>query len=308
MSEQREKNPIQQRKPEASERFTNQIMSQFQAEAGSPVQFTAYERALAQHLFLKVDSCLKEFEKKRRESGKESQAPFIWQNVNMRKLALDAVHRIQLGLDALIPAHIYPIPYFNGKEKLYDIDLRVGYRGELYYRTESAVEKPQDVRLELVYSSDEFSPMMKSHDNNVEDYTFKIVNPFNRGNIIGGFAYISYKDPQKNKLVLVSEADFKKSCQAAKSQDFWSKYPAEMRYKTLVHRAMSHLPIDPKKVNAPAFAAVESDSVEAEIDRNANGEAIVVEDFEERQEQMDNSEAPQGEPEAVQDAPREPDF
>lgn len=308
MSEQREKNPIQQRKPEASERFTNQIMSQFQAEAGSPVQFTAYERALAQHLFLKVDSCLKEFEKKRRESGKESQAPFIWQNVNMRKLALDAVHRIQLGLDALIPAHIYPIPYFNGKEKLYDIDLRVGYRGELYYRTESAVEKPQDVRLELVYSSDEFSPMMKSHDNNVEDYTFKIVNPFNRGNIIGGFAYISYKDPQKNKLVLVSEADFKKSCQAAKSQDFWSKYPAEMRYKTLVHRAMSHLPIDPKKVNAPAFAAVESDSVEAEIDRNANGEAIVVEDFEERQEQMDNSEAPQGGPEAVQDAPREPDF
>lgn len=308
MSEQREKNPIQPRKPEASERFTNQIMSQFQAEAGSPVQFTAYERALAQHLFLKVDSCLKEFEKKRRESGKESQAPFIWQNVNMRKLALDAVHRIQLGLDALIPAHIYPIPYFNGKEKLYDIDLRVGYRGELYYRTESAVEKPQDVRLELVYSSDEFSPMMKSHDNNVEDYTFKIVNPFNRGNIIGGFAYISYKDPQKNKLVLVSEADFKKSCQAAKSQDFWSKYPAEMRYKTLVHRAMSHLPIDPKKVNAPAFAAVESDSVEAEIDRNANGEAIVVEDFEERQEQMDNPEAPQGEPEAVQDAPREPDF
>lgn len=308
MSEQREKNPIQPRKPEASERFTNQIMSQFQAEAGSPVQFTAYERALAQHLFLKVDSCLKEFEKKRRESGKESQAPFIWQNVNMRKLALDAVHRIQLGLDALIPAHIYPIPYFNGKEKLYDIDLRVGYRGELYYRTESAVEKPQDVRLELVYSSDEFSPMMKSHDNNVEDYTFKIVNPFNRGNIIGGFAYISYKDPQKNKLVLVSEADFKKSCQAAKSQDFWSKYPAEMRYKTLVHRAMSHLPIDPKKVNAPAFAAVESDSVEAEIDRNANGEAIVVEDFEERQEQMGNPEAPQGGPEAVQDAPREPDF
>mgnify|MGYP002801517327 CR=1 FL=1 len=308
MSEQREKNPIQPRKPEASERFTNQIMSQFQAEAGSPVQFTAYERALAQHLFLKVDSCLKEFEKKRRESGKESQAPFIWQNVNMRKLALDAVHRIQLGLDALIPAHIYPIPYFNGKEKLYDIDLRVGYRVELYFRRVSAVEMPQDVRLELVYSSDEFSPMMKSHDNNVEDYTFKIVNPFNRGNIIGGFAYISYKDPQKNKLVLVSEADFKKSCQAAKSQDFWSKYPAEMRYKTLVHRAMSHLPIDPKKVNAPAFAAVESDSVEAEIDRNANGEAIVVEDFEERQEQMDNPEAPQGGPEAVQDAPREPDF
>ncbi len=308
MSEQKSQNQMEQKKPELSERFTNQIMSQFQAEAGSPVQFTAYERALAQHLFLKVDSCLKEFEKKRRESGKDNQAPFTWQNVNMRKLALDAVHRIQLGLDALIPAHIYPIPYFNGKEKLYDIDLRVGYRGELYYRIESAVEKPQDVRLELVYSTDEFAPMMKNHDNNVEDYIFKIVNPFNRGNIIGGFAYISYKDPQKNKLVLVSEADFKKSCQAAKSQDFWSKYPAEMRYKTLVHRAVSHLPIDPKKVNAPAFAAVESDSVEAEIDRNANGEAIVVEDFEERQVRTEELSAPPIEPDAAPDVPREPDF
>lgn len=308
MSEQKSQNQMEQKKPELSERFTNQIMSQFQAEAGSPVQFTAYERALAQHLFLKVDSCLKEFEKKRRESGKENQAPFTWQNVNMRKLALDAVHRIQLGLDALIPAHIYPIPYFNGKEKLYDIDLRVGYRGELYYRIESAVEKPQDVRLELVYSTDEFVPMMKNHDNNVEDYIFKIVNPFNRGNIIGGFAYISYKDPQKNKLVLVSEADFKKSCQTAKSQDFWSKYPAEMRYKTLVHRAVSHLPIDPKKVNAPAFAAVESDSVEAEIDRNANGEAIVVEDFEERQVRTEELSAPPIEPDATPDVPQEPDF
>lgn len=308
MSEQKSQNQMEQKKPELSERFTNQIMSQFQAEAGSPVQFTAYERALAQHLFLKVDSCLKEFEKKRRESGKENQAPFTWQNVNMRKLALDAVHRIQLGLDALIPAHIYPIPYFNGKEKLYDIDLRVGYRGELYYRIESAVEKPQDVRLELVYSTDEFVPMMKNHDNNVEDYIFKIVNPFNRGNIIGGFAYISYKDPQKNKLVLVSEADFKKSCQTAKSQDFWSKYPAEMRYKTLVHRAVSHLPIDPKKVNAPAFAAVESDSVEAEIDRNANGEAIVVEDFEERQVRTEELSAPPIEPDAAPDVPQEPDF
>lgn len=308
MSEQKSQNQMEQKKPELSERFTNQIMSQFQAEAGSPVQFTAYERALAQHLFLKVDSCLKEFEKKRRESGKENQAPFTWQNVNMRKLALDAVHRIQLGLDALIPAHIYPIPYFNGKEKLYDIDLRVGYRGELYYRIESAVEKPQDVRLELVYSTDEFVPMMKNHDNNVEDYIFKIVNPFNRGNIIGGFAYISYKDPQKNKLILVSEADFKKSCQTAKSQDFWSKYPAEMRYKTLVHRAVSHLPIDPKKVNAPAFAAVESDSVEAEIDRNANGEAIVVEDFEERQVRTEELSAPPIEPDAAPDVPQEPDF
>ena len=76
----------------------------------------------------------------------------------------------------------------------------------------------------------------------------------------------------------------------------------EMRYKTLVHRAVSHIEMDPKKVNAPAFAAVENDSIESEIDRNANtGSEIIIGDFAD-----ENPEQPEkGQP--VIEPPAEPD-
>lgn len=304
-----EQNQLEARTPTASERFTANVMKQFEAEAGSPMKFTDYEKTLAQHLFLKIDSTLKDMEKKRQDSNQTNKAPFTWQNVNMRKLALDAVHRVQLGLDALIPAHVYPVPYFNGKEKLYDIDLRVGYRGELYYRMEAATEKPLDVRLELVYDTDTFIPVMKDFRNQVEGYEFKVNNPFARGKVIGGFAYIMYADERKNKLVLVSEDMFLKSRAAAQSKDFWDKYPVEMRFKTLVHRAMSNLPIDPKKVNAAAFAAVEDDAVENEIDRNANGDPIIIAEMVEDDDGNVYAEDPVVQKqEAIQAHPATPDF
>lgn len=263
-----------------SERFMNNIQAQFAAEAGSPVAFSDYEKALAQHLFLKLDSVLQDFEAKRINSGKTNQTPYTWHNINMRKLSLDAVHTVQLGLDALIANHIHPVPYYNGKEKKYDLDLRVGYVGKAYYRMEAAVEKPKDVVIELVYSTDHFKPKKKSFSNNIESYEFEITNPFDRGNIIGGFGYLVYEDPAKNKLILVSEADFEKSRKAAKGDTFWSKHPVEMRYKTLVHRVTEKLQIDPKKVNASYLYVENKDSeeeVKREINENANKEIIDVE-------------------------------
>lgn len=263
-----------------SERFLTNVEKQFAAEAGSPMTFTNYEKTLAQHLFLKVDNVLKDFEKKRQESGKDKVLPYTWQNINMRKMALDAVHRVKLGLDALIPNHIHPVPYLNKREGKYDLDLRVGYLGKAYYRIQSAVDVPVDVVYELVYSTDTFKPIKKSFSNPVESYEFTINNPFDRGEIIGGFGYISYEDERKNTLVMVSEADFKKSRKAAQSDAFWSKHPIEMRYKTLVHRVTEKLTIDPKKVNAASYAYVEGQEQEEEarreINENANKEIIDI--------------------------------
>src|SRR5690625_2245311 len=142
-----------------SERFLVEVENQFTAQAGAPMAFTEYEKTLAQHLFLKVDNVLKDLEGKRKN---KNQAPIVWKNVNMRKLALDAVHRVKLGLDALIPNHIHPIPYFNSSEGKYDLDLRVGYVGKSYYRMQAAVDRPVDITYELVYSNDKFKPIKKS--------------------------------------------------------------------------------------------------------------------------------------------------
>ena len=275
-----------------SERFLNNIQSQFAAEAGSPVAFSDYEKALAQHLFLKLDSVLQDFEAKRIKDGKTNQTPYTWHGINMRKLSLDAVHTVQLGLDALIPNHIHPVPYFNGKEKKYDLDLRVGYVGKALYRINAAVETPKDLVMELVYSTDVFKPVKKSLGQEVEGYEFEITNAFDRGQIVGGFGYIVYEDSTKNKLILVSEADFEKSRKAAAGDTFWKKHPVEMRYKTLVHRVTEKLQVDPKKVNV-SYMHVESKDQEAdvrrEVNENANGDILDLDysdvpDQEEKQE------------------------
>lgn len=267
-----EKKELEKKETTVSERFTIAVMKEVAGNVGM-TEFTLYQKKLSQHLFIKIDATLNELEAKRLKAGKQGSS-IAWENMNMQKLAIDVMHRVELGLDALIPNHISPIPYFNSKLKKYDLDLRIGYEGKEYYRREVAIEKPVDIIKELVYKNDTFKPLKRTMDRPVEAYRFDIPNPFDRGEIIGGFAYIKYEDPTKNLIVLVTNEDFKKS-EAAGNATFWKKHPIKMKFKTLVNRTMDNIPIDPRKVNA-SFTAVESDDatdariVEAEITDKAN--------------------------------------
>ena len=266
-----------------SQKFVSKVEKQFSAELGSGLEWTPLQQALAQHLFIKVDATLKALEAKRLDSGRDSGKPITWANINMPKLAIDAVHRVSLGLDALIQNHIHPIPYFNKRLGLYDLDLRVGYVGKIFCRSALAIDPPRDVVLELVYDSDTFVPHKKSLNNETESYEFKINKPFERGKVIGGFGYVAFNDHRKNYLVIVTDRDFAKARQSAQTQDFWAegKFEREMQFKTLVHRVGDKIPLDPAKVNAVSFAYIEAqelDMVDAEIAEaaalHANGEVI----------------------------------
>lgn len=270
---------IAKRELTIAERFTANILKEFAGAAGDLAVFGPYERKLAQHLFVKLDAQLKALEAKRQQKGPKDNPPIVWTKVNMQKLALDSVHRIELGLDALIPNHIHPIPYLNGSTGMYDLDLRIGYVGKAFYRQAVAAFPPIDVRVELVYSTDKFRAIKKSLTNDVESYEFDVVNAFDRGEIIGGFGYLTYHDATKNTLVLVSESDFQKSRKRAKGDTFWTDNPAEMRYKTLVHRVTEKIAIDPRKMTG-AVAAAESQAEQefAEtVGAEANAEVINTE-------------------------------
>lgn len=268
--------PVQEK---VSERFTNLIIREFSGAVGK-LEMSPYQRRLAQHLFIKIDQSLSDLEKKRAEKDKEG-LPIVWANINLEKLAIDAIHRIELGLDALIPNHISPIPYFNNRTKRYDLDLRIGYVGKDYYRRQMTNSPPKEVIYELVHANDLFKPIKASLKNPIESYEFEIPNPFERGDIIGGFAYLLYDDLKKNRLIIVTESDFAKSKNKAQSKTFWDDYPEQMRYKTLVNRAMGRLQIDPEKVNA-SFKFVEEQEdatdavvVQSQIESRANrGEVI----------------------------------
>lgn len=274
--------------PTASERFVNEVSRLVRSELSDPVLFTDAQKALAQHLFIKVDASLQEAEARRlaKDIGGKF-TPYNWGNINMTKLALDATDRIRLGLDALISGHIYPIFYYNNTKKKYDVDLRVGYKGELFYKSRAALEVPKDIRLELVYSNDTFEVFKKGLSHEVEGYELHVNDPFDRGEVVGGFGYIVYDDQSKNQLVIVSKAKMDQARKVgAGSGNFWTDWEEEMYYKTLVHRVCGKLNIDPSKVNVAAMTKVENEDystphIPADIaDQRQNETPLVLHDDE----------------------------
>lgn len=252
----KETTAIAKREATASERFALAVEKQYGGEVGK-LTMTEYDKTLAQHLFVKIDAAFAEMNA--RKSG--SDILVSWNNINMRKLAIDAVHRVQLGIDALIPGHLYPIAYFNGKTQQYDVDLRVGYKGELFYKMRASVKPVQDVRIELVYDTDEFTVYKKGVNCDVEGYDFRVTSPFARGELVGGFGYLCFDRAEDNVLVVLSKAEIERYRAAGKAANgnFWRDWYEQMAYKTIAHRLMDKIILDPEKINVTAMAGVEAE-------------------------------------------------
>lgn len=256
------------------ERFTNMVLAEAQGQVGR-LELTPQQQNLLKHLFVGTDKSLADLEAKRLKDGVKK-APIVWANINLQKLAIDAVHRIELGLDALIPNHIHPVPYWNSKLSKYDLDLSIGYVGKDYYKRKMALDPPKNIIYELVHESDMFGPIKKDSENDVETYKLTIANPFQRGPVVGGFGYIEYQDQSKNKLVLVTKEDMDKSRKLAKTKVFWEGHERNMQMVVVVRRTTAALNVDPEKVNA-SYAAVELDENERVITENANQGFIDIE-------------------------------
>ena len=285
-----------------SERFTNTVLREFGSNVAGAIQVTDYQRQLIQGYFIAIDRALKLAEEARirkNENNKDhkydNNLPVTWSNVNLNDLALDVVHYARMGLDMMQDNHLFPIPYRNNKTNKYDITLMPGYNGIQYIAEKYAVEKPLAVTIELVYSTDTFKPIKKSKDNKIESYEFEINNAFDRGTIVGGFGYIEFEDPVKNKLIIMTKKDIEKRKPAYASAEFWggtSKvwengkqveketdgWYEEMCLKTLKREVYSakHIPRDPKKIDdayqymkmrEARYAEIEAQN---EIDQNAN--------------------------------------
>ena len=269
----------------ASERFTSMIFKEFGANSIGEPLITDYQRSLVNNYFINVDRTLKSAEadriarnEKNTNHAYDNTLPINWKNVNMTDLALDLVHFARMGLDMMQPNMLFPIPYKNTKTQKYDITLMKGYNGIFYIAQKYAVDAPKAITVEVVYSTDHFKPLKRNFERSVESYEFEIVNPFDRGEIIGGFAYIEYAEPAKNKLVMMSKRDIEKRKPARASDNFWGKWEDEMVRKTLVREACSpkYIPVDPAKVDEAyrssklrevRYAEIEAD---AEAEENAN--------------------------------------
>lgn len=291
-----------------SERFTQKVITEFQGNIGE-LNINEYQRQLIRGYFIGIDNALRKAEEARinKNSWKSTKEedknnlPISWQNVNMNDLAIAVVHHAKLGLDMQIPNHLNAIPYKNNKTNKYDIGFLKGYKGLEYIATQLSLYPIKNIVVELVHSNDIFEII---NMDNITRYNFTIKNPFDRGEIIGGFGYIEYVDETKNKIITLTKEEIDKRKPTYAAAEFWggekdkwengkkvgkekvAGWYKEMALKTIARATYNAVPIDPKKVNNSYVYVMENNEdsyinmheteVEEEIEENANKEYIDV--------------------------------
>lgn len=283
--------------PSPSERFMLAVDREVGQQVGK-VALTEFQRKLIQNYFIKIDMVMKAAEQKRLGTGENYRdpLPYKWENVNLQKLALDVIAYSSVGLDPLQDNHISPIPYKNRSLDKYEVTFIPGYKGEQIKASKYGLDVPDEVIVELVYSTDVFRAIKKDKSNEVESYQFDITDPFNRGDIIGGFWYHRFfNEPKKNKLRVFSKADIDKRRPDKASAEFWGGekdkwengrkvgkeqvegWYDEMAYKTIFKNAWKSITIDSQKIDDALRMIIERESqkldeqVIKQIQENANG-------------------------------------
>ncbi|WP_407310584.1 recombinational DNA repair protein (RecE pathway) [Desulfosporosinus sp. SB140] len=294
-------NEVAVKEQSMSERFTNKVTALFQSNVGE-VALTNFQKRLAQNYFIVADSVLRKAEEKRQKKSEQyrDKVPVVWTNVNMDELAQSVVSAARIGWDPMQDNHVNLIPYKDNATQKYSLTFIPGYRGRELKAKKYGLEVPDDVVVSLVYSNDVFKPHMKSFDNPVEHYEFDIVNPFDRGEIIGGFYYhVYFEKPEKNKLVIMSIKEILKRKPDKASPEFWGGekdvwkngkvvgkeqvegWHDKMCYKTVFIAAYKDITIDSQKIDDDYLRLnkLENDYKEIEVEQtiseNANKGNVV---------------------------------
>ncbi len=307
-----------------AERFTAKVMSLFPSGGDQKIELTTLQRKLINNYFIKLDGVLAESEVKRLKKSEQYRdaLEYKWDNVNMNKLAQDVIAFSEIGLDPLQPNHINPIPYKNGKTNKFDITFIPGYNGIEIKAVRYGLNSPDKAVIELVFANDEFRVIKKDAENDVENYHFDVTNPFDRGELIGGFYYHVYSsEPTRNKLVVMNKKEIEKRKPKYASAEFWGgekdkwengkKVGTEkidgwyerMCWKTIKRACWNDVNIDPEKIDEHLQRMLlnekeaVSNRVEKEISENANGDVVDI-DFDEVKEEPKAIDAPKDEPKA----------
>lgn len=317
-------NDLTTKKPEelsASEAFTGKVLREFGTSTGGEIRVTNYQRSLIRGYFIAIDRALKLAEENRirknennRDHKWDNPDPINWNTVDLSSLALDVVHFARMGLDMMQDNHLSAIPFKSNnklaktKTKMYTVNLMPGYNGIQYIAEKYAIEKPLSVTIELIHEKDMFKVIKKDRNNKVESYELEITNAFDRGGIVGGFGYIEYREPVKNKLIIMTLKDIMKRKPEKASGEFWGGKKTvweggqktevetegwfeEMCLKTIKREVYSakHMPRDPKKID-DAYLYMKNqelrmaqEEAEEEIDANMGKEVIDIEPTEVKQ-------------------------
>lgn len=287
-----------QKKASLGEQFVDAVVKAFSSLNGGEIAVTSFQKKLYQNYFYKINSNLQKSELKRMskpECDREIMS-YTWDNVALTNLALDVVAFASIELDPAQPNHINFLPLKNNTTKTIDIGFIIGYKGMEIKAKKYGLEIPDDVVIELVYSTDNFSQFKKDINNQIENYSLQITNNFERGALVGAFWYHQFFDePKKNKLRVFSLADIKKRMPLYASKEFWGTekdvivdgqktgekeivggWFDEMAYKTISRNGYGAITIDSRKIDSTFLQILEKEETLKiqsginELEENAN--------------------------------------
>lgn len=242
-------NAVTTQQPQAvslSAHFVNKVL----AELGGSikVEWTDEQRRLAQGYYMGIERALQAAEERRNPS--KNALAFNWKNTVIDSdLAQKIATTVRFGLDMRIDNNLSVVPRMDNKVGKYRLSFMIGYEGRKLIAKKYSLDKLVDIKDELVYSSDNFSIVKKDATNNVESYKFEITNPFDRGKLIGGFAYVQFEDPTKNFVFLMSLSDIEKHKSKALTSAIWNEWFEQMARKTIIHAACKKISVDPAKID-----------------------------------------------------------
>lgn len=221
--------------------------------------------------------------KNNKEHKYDETLEYKWSNIRVdNELAHALLDCAKLGLDMSLPNHLSPVLYKDKANQQYVFSFIPGYRGYEMIAHKYALVDFIDVKIELIYSNDKFIPHKADKNNPYDTYELEISNPFDRGEFVGGFAYVIYEDQRRNTLHILTKKDIEKRKPQTASANFWGGtttewvngksqtvekdgWYEEMAKKTIAIYAYKRIPSDPQKIDAAYRNVSESNTVKKDF-------------------------------------------
>jgi len=195
--------------------------------------------SLAKNFFIAIDNAIKKSEEDRLSNDwkKKNNPPFRWAGINLDEVIQSSIAYSNINIDPLSDDMISFVFFKNKQATGYNITFIEGVSCmEILART-YGINCPENIKAEVVYSTDIFEPIKKDINNPKDDCVFRITNAFNRGEIVGGFTLSQFKNEKHDQLRIMSLDDIHK--RTKETTDFFKKWPDEMCIKTLKKNAWS---------------------------------------------------------------------
>jgi recombination protein RecT len=174
---------------------------------------------------------------------KKSTATKLWKDIAFDDFLAKSIAYANIGIDPLAPKMLSFTLFKNKSTLLFDIVFVEDVRCMELLARRFGVNCPENITVELIYSTDVFSMIKKDLSHPSEGYVLEVSNPFNRGEIIGGVSLMEYENPAYNKVRIMSMADITKRVKttdySGKETSFWKNFKPEMCEKTIGKNAWS---------------------------------------------------------------------